>query len=116
MIVVAEDLPDPRRHQSQRMSMAMASRDSGLPSFCRAIEAAGQSPAGRLQLNKEAPLVSIWKDLKDQVLVDKARGGCCPTRATAAFCGWPAVLRISEEALLTQSAERTRHLVAVAEF
>jgi hypothetical protein len=23
--------------------MAMASRDSGLPSFCRAIEAAGQS-------------------------------------------------------------------------
>ena len=43
------------------------------------------------------------------------RSGCCPMRATAAFCGWPAVLRISEGALL-QSAERTRHLVVVAEF
>jgi hypothetical protein len=67
------------------------------------------APAGRLGRQDSNLCIS-----KSDLL--KFGGGCCPTCATAAFCGWPAVLRISEKALLTQSAERTRHLVAVAEF
>ena len=63
-----------------------------------------------IELNKEAPLVSIWESLKDQVRLDKARFHTCIEFSNASCPEVSALMKIVEEARLNQGKALLAHL------
>ena len=63
-----------------------------------------------IELNKEAPLVSIWESLKDQVLLDKARFHSCIEFSNASCPEVSALMKIVEEARQNQGKALLAHL------
>ena len=63
-----------------------------------------------IELNKEAPLVSTWEYLKDQVLLDKARFRSCIEFSNASCPEVSALMKIVEEARLNQGKALLAHL------
>jgi hypothetical protein len=63
-----------------------------------------------IELNKEAPLVSTWEYLKDQVLLDKARFHSCIEFSNASCPELSALMKIVEEARQNQGKALLGHL------
>src|SRR5262245_48293122 len=84
--------------------------------FGFAVPASGEDrpsdPFGNhtIELNKEAPLFSIWESLKDQALLDKARFHSCIEFSNASCPEVSALMKIVEEARQNQGKALLAHL------